>query len=184
MKQSNFTTACVVATLCMALGACDKANTPSVTGADASQKKQAQQQNTPPIDPEGVNAAIPAADFHLALVAQQGDLQTSADGKFRVLKISVTNAGKQPIKGAGKFPVNLGVQILGNDGTVTGPGAVVDFVRAALPLIQPGATAEVDVNIPANDARTKERKLRVAAVQEGVHWYTDAGDSPIVIGPL
>lgn len=130
-------------------------------------------------DPNAINAPIPAKAFKLDLsVVSEPTL--AADGRSVTYQVKVDNNGTATVYGVGKNKVNIGVMILGDDGTTKGSGGVRDFVRTALPLIPSGQSATVSVGIPV-DPRLDGRSLRIATVQENVTWHEE---NPIDVGPF
>lgn len=107
----------------------------------------------------------------------------AASGQLHVT-VKVANNGTRALSGIGKYPVNIGVQILGDDGTVASAGGLADFVRAPLPEIAPGSSADVNVMIPV-DPRLDGRSLNLDLVQEGVNWFSAGfGQPALVLGPF
>ncbi len=123
---------------------------------------------TPPADPNAINQpfADGAFDFQLAVASAP---RVTPAGTLE-LSVTVNNTGTVPAYSVGTMPVNLGVQVLGVDGTLESAGGLRDFIRAPLPLTQPGASNVVRVEVPA-DVRLDGMELRLALVQEGVRWY-------------
>ena len=133
--------------------------------------------------------AAPKPDL---LKADQISIVLAADGESRIddakgtieIPVKVTNNGPVALSGTSNPPVNIGVQILGDDGTTAAAGGGVrDFTRSPLPVIEPGATASVLVTVPA-DARANGRKLRLDLVQEGHVWFSKHGQPTLDAGPF
>ncbi|MBB3813611.1 hypothetical protein FHY13_001958 [Xanthomonas arboricola] len=95
--------------------------------------------------------------------------------------VKVENHGVAALSGASNPPVNLGVQILGPDGSAE--GMVRDFSRTPLPDIAPGNAASVTVQFPL-ESRLDGRKLKVDVVQEGVSWFSDFGQPTLELDPV
>ncbi len=134
---------------------------------------------TPTEDSNAINQPIAdgAVAFQLALTSAP---RITPAGTLE-LSVSITNTGTVPVYGVGTMPVNLGVQILGAEGTLESAGGQRDFLRIPLPLIQPGANGTVNVEIPA-DSIASGLELRIALVQEKVRWYDSEQNSTLNIG--
>ena len=128
-------------------------------------------------DPNAINSPFSDKEFS-GSIKVSGDATVSPDGKSVNIPIEVTNNGTVAIYSVGKHPVNVGISVLGDDGTVTGAGGSLDFVRAQIPLIQPGQSANVNAVIPV-DPRVSGRKIRFTLVQEGAKWLD--GDSQSLV---
>lgn len=159
----------------LALSACKKADNDT---ASSSTKLATQEE---PQDPNAITSIIPAETFKVTFTLTD-DEPTLVENNSRILyKVKVTNESDIPVYGKGSKGVKLGLQVLGDDGTAQGNGAVRDFSRVLLPLIAPGESVVLDVRVPA-DGRLAGRKVRMALLQEGVRWYEDRG--VIDLGPF
>ena len=99
------------------------------------------------------------------------------------IAVKVTNTGSVELSSDMQPPVNLGVQIMGDDGTVTSAGGARDFKRVALPSIVPGASATVIAEVPVS-ARIDNRTLSLDLGQEGVAWFSQYGQPTLRVGPF
>ena len=168
--------AILVVSSLFAVSACQKSdnNADNTGAAPAAQTEE-------PQDPNAISTIIPAEAFKVTFALTE-DAPTLVENNSRILyKVKVANEGDSPIYGKGSKGVKLGLQVLGDDGTAQGDGALRDFNRVPLPLIAPGESAVLDVRVPA-DGRLAGRKVRIALLQEGVRWYEDRG--VIDLGPF
>lgn len=131
-------------------------------------------------DPNAIDAPI-KADAYQVKLSLSGAPAPAADNKTITYQVKVDNEGSTPIYGVGNNAVNIGISVLGDDGTPRGAGGVLDFSRARLPLIAPGQSSLVAVVIPA-DSRLAGRSVRLATVQENVAWHE--GEGTLVLGPF
>lgn len=174
--------ALLAASVAVALCACDR-------GAVENKQTAAEAPLGPqPVAPESQKVDENAINAPLATEAYGAKLKLAApsqneDGTSLHFIVEVENAGTSPIYGVGTKPFNIGIQVLGNDGSPDGPGGVRDFMRLPLPLIKPGETAKLVADIPF-DSRLEDRKLRFAVVQEFVRWYEEADQSHPEVGPF
>lgn len=107
----------------------------------------------------------------------------SARGEL-IIPVKISNDGDRLLSGTGRYPVNLGVQIAGDDGTANSAGGVQDFVRVPLPDLPPGESVELEVSVPA-DARIEGRVLIFDLVQEGIAWFSTGFEQPVLkAGPF
>lgn len=84
--------------------------------------------------------------------------------------VNVANNGKAAVASAGSYPVNVGVVILGADGSLKTPPAKLDFVRIHLPHgLAPGQRLDLPVKFKV--APTLGGTVIVDAVQERVAWF-------------
>ena len=170
MKRHVLNFALASSITCFALSGCKSEQTPATSPATAPEVKQ----ETQPAAPAGVvvDAQIPPEllDISFALVSPPTYV---ADIDTMRLKLRVENKGKAMVVGQGKAPVNAGVILVGPAGPDTAPGRR-DFVRTALPVIEPGATTEIVAELPANDLN-RDLKVRVELVQEGIAWFDKFG---------
>jgi hypothetical protein len=117
-------------------------------------------------------------------IEMDGAVRLDGDGRNLIVPVKVANEGSRPLSASGRYPVNLGVQIAGNDGTASSEPGVQDFVRTPLPDLPAGASVTVDVTIPA-DGRLDGRMLLFDLVQEGVAWFSTGFDQPLLeVGPF
>lgn len=138
----------------------------------------------PPAEP----AAAPKPD---ALKAEQISILLALESEPRLdaakgvieIPVKITNNGSVALSGKSNPPVNIGVQIAGQDGGAQSEGSIRDFSRTPLPIIEPGASASVLVVVPA-DPRANGRKLIIDVVQEGVSWFSKLGQPTLEVGPF
>ena len=157
-------------------------------------------QDETPVDTAAApDAATPAAETPAAVAAPKPDvlkpdqisIALALEGESRIdaakgtieIPLKVTNNGPVALSGKSNPPTNIGVQIVGDDGTTSAAGGVRDFSRTPLPVIEPGASASVLVIVPA-DARANGRKLRIDLVQEGNVWFSKRGQPTVDTGPF
>ena len=166
----------VLVTFTAVLSACNNASHPSAT---------------PPPEPATAPAAAPrivSIDAPLvkaevgARVTQVGTLKYDAVSEQLLARFKVENTGAVPLITAGKFPVKLGIQLIGEDGNPDKAPGKREFGRVNLPLIAPGESAEVEARIPAKPALGL--RLRVLPLQEGAAWFDNLGQKALVVGPI
>lgn len=138
---------------------------------------------TPTTDPTtGVttDSAIVQEDLNLAFRVVAGPYYNKAEDQVS-FTLEAENKGTAALSSAGKLPVNLGLTIVGPDGTVkTAPGNL-EFQRVPLvhPL-QPGEKVEFPVQFSA--APTIGGSVVLDGVQEGVSWFRDYGKPTLTLG--
>lgn len=178
MKQSRIFV--LSAAIVFALAACKGQDE---APADAAVAPEAPASETP------APAAAPKPDL---LQPDQISIALALEGEGRVdaakgtieIPLKVSNNGPVALSGKSNPPTNIGVQIVGDDGsTAATAGGVRDFSRTPLPVIEPGASASVLVTVPA-DARANGRKLRIDLVQEGNVWFSKRGQPTVDTGPF
>lgn len=98
-----------------------------------------------------------------------------------LLSVRVHNDGQATLVSAGAAMVNLGAMLVGPEGADVAPG-LRDFVRAPLPVIAPGDSAEIAVRLPAEPLLGLP--VRLELVQEGVSWFAAYGQPTLDIGPF
>lgn len=131
---------------------------------------------------QSLDTIIPPEQF-LARLERAGDLRTSSDGAGMDVPVKVVNAGSHALIGKGRMPVNLGVQILGEEGSADSTGGEREFVRIPLPFVEAGSEALVVVTVPF-DPRLDGLKVRIALVQEGSRWYETSDHGVLDLGPF
>lgn len=134
------------------------------------------------VDPNAINDALTGDAFRANISIAKAP-HASATGAGVDIVIKVANDGTSALYGVGTKPVNLGIQILGDNDDVTGSGGVRDFMRTPLPYVSAGTQADVVVSVPA-DPRLEGRKLRIALVQEAVGWHDTTPEQRIDLGPF
>lgn len=138
---------------------------PSVTSTPVESRIDA------PIDPSQIATRIELLESPMHL--------RSSD---RVLvRVRVHNEGSHLLVSSGEKMVRLGAMLVGPAGIDTAPGNR-DFVRADLPLVQPGSSAEVDLELPV--APLLGLPVRIELVQEGVNWFGQYGQRSLDLGPF
>lgn len=132
--------------------------------------------------------AVPAGpDFRLDQPIAKEDIRTTltlaappayrASDDTLLLQVEVGNQGRTALVSQGEMPVQLGVTLAGPDGVDKAPGRR-DFVRAKLPLVQPGSTATVGVAVPAADILGLA--VNAELVQERVAWLGRKFQQPVL----
>ena len=124
--------------------------------------------------------ALKADQVSFALVLEGEARVDTAKGVIEI-PVKISNNGSAALSGKGNPAVNIGVHILCKDGGTE--GALRDFSRTPLPVIEPGASATVLVNVPT-DARAAGHKLKLDLVQEGVAWFSTYGQPTLEVGPF
>ena len=160
--------------LALVLAGCSKKEEPALATAPVPTATQT------PAAAGSIDAPIPknAIATRLELVGQPVFLKAENALKLRV---RVVNQGHAALVSKGKAPVNLGVMLVGPAGPDQPPGKR-DFVRFELPLIAPGASAEVEGKVPAD--AIIDLPVRLELVQEGVTWFAAHGQPSLDIGPF
>ena len=141
-----------------------------------------------PATPDGTTGAVVAGpDFKLDQPIPQEDIRTTltlaAPPVYRaaddtlLLNVEVGNHGNSALVGQGEMPVQLGVTLAGPEGVDKAPGRR-DFVRARLPLVQPGSSARVGLQVPA--AEILGLALNAELVQERVGWFGRQYKQPVL----
>lgn len=127
-----------------------------------------------------INAPIRSRDIDLVFTAV-GSPEYNPATDTLAYTVNVANNGKAPVASNGTHPVNLGVVILGADGTLTTPPAKQDFVRIRLPAaLEPGQN--VDVPVKFKVAPALGGTVIVDAVQERVAWFRGYGKPTLTLG--
>ncbi len=177
MKQSRILV--LGAAIAFALAACkgqDQAPVDAAAAPDAPAAETAAPVAAPKPDllkPDQISIAL-ALEGESRLDAAKGTIE---------IPLKVTNNGPVALSGKTNPPTNIGVQVVGDDGTTSAAGGIRDFSRTPLPVIEPGASASVLVTVPA-DARANGRKLRIDLVQEGNVWFSKRGQPTVDTGPF
>ena len=150
---------------------------------NAGQAPQAQAAATPTPEPVAPRPDVLKADMVSVAMAAEGAPQVNAETGRLEVAVKITNNGKVALSSESKPPVNLGVQILGADGTMTAPDAVQNFIRVPLPRVEPGQTVTVTASIPVT-ASINGHKLNLELVQETVAWFSGFGQPNLQVGPF
>lgn len=173
MKRTNLIRSGFVAASLITLCACSQPAPPADT---ASTEPAAPAPEAPPVA-GGMVKALAKEQVGVTFV-QQGAPVLVRDGAAIRFVVTLTNSGTVAISSQGAFPVNIGVQLLASDGKV----AKRDFVRARIPEIGAGASADVTVEVPAKDVVGSS--IRLELVQEKVAWFSSFGIAPFDFGPF
>lgn len=133
------------------------------------------------------NAELAGPDFKLDQPIPKEDIQTTlalaAPPEYRagndqlLLRIEVGNQGKTALVSRGEMPVQLGMTLAGPQGVDKEPGQR-NFVRAKLPLVQPGASEEIVVQVPAD--KIIGLALNAELVQERAGWFGRNYKQPVL----
>lgn len=176
MKRPNIIKSGFVAASLITLCACSQPAPPADT---ASTDPVAPVEPAPVAPPVvgGMTKALTKEEAGAAFV-QQGAPVLVKDGAAIRFVVTLTNSGTVPISSQGAFPVNIGVELLASDGKI----AKRDFVRARIPEIAAGASADVTVEVPAKDV--VGNSIRLELVQEKVAWFSSFGVAPFDFGPF
>lgn len=127
---------------------------------------------------QGVNAAASTNQLR-AQVALHGAPVISADGKFIVVTVDLSNDGSALLETKGINPINLGAHLIDASGKVINN----DLARAALPSpIASKNNSLVSINLPAD--KTLGYSAQILPVQENVGWFDKWGTKPLVVGPF
>lgn len=161
MKTPRLTQVASILLLAAALTACSRnenetAQAPATTAAPAARSLE-------------VNAPIKPDDIDLAFSVVGAPSYDPASDTVS-FTVNVANNGKAAIASAGSRPVNLGVVILGADGTLQTPPAKQDFLRVRLPQgLESGQ--KLDLPVKFKVAPTLGGTVIVDGVQERVAWF-------------
>jgi hypothetical protein len=127
-----------------------------------------------------IDAAIPPAKLKLVYKIVEGPFY-DPQSDFLSYTISVANEGKVTLRSKGTRPVNLGVVILGPDGSHRTPPGNRGFVRVRLPRpIAPGD--EVEIPIGFRMTPTIGGSVVLDGVQERVRWFSDYKKPTLLLG--
>jgi len=122
---------------------------------------------------------VDSTDQFKAQVALHGTPTVSADGKFIVVTVDLSNDGSATWVSTGLNPINLGAH------SVDAKGGMVnnDLARAALPdPIAPNNHALVSINLPMD--KIIGYSAQILPVQENVGWFDKWGTKPLTVGPF
>ncbi len=165
-----------MAGLAIALSACKQQSNPD--SADAGAMPSTAETPAPAPKPDALKKEQVAV-----VVELESPVRAAADGLSIEIPVKITNKGTAVLSSELRPPVMVGIQITGTAGDMTSEGAVRDFKRAPFPLVAPGASVSVVVNVPVNE-RIAGRKLAIGLVQESIRWFADWGQPDLVIGPF
>lgn len=127
-----------------------------------------------------VNGPIKPSDIDLAFSVMGAPAYDAATDTLNYT-VNLTNNGKTTVASAGSHPVNIGVVILGADGTLRTPPAKQDFVRIHLPQsLEPGQ--KIDLPVKFRVAPTIGGTVIVDAVQERVAWFRSYNKPVLTLG--
>jgi hypothetical protein len=128
--------------------------------------------------PQDTKTAATTDQFK-AQVALHGTPTVSADGKFIVVTVDLSNDGYATLASTGLNPVNLGAHSIDAKGNVVRN----DLARGALPdPIAPNNHALVSINLPVD--KTVGYSAHILPVQENVGWFDKWGTKPLTVGPF
>lgn len=165
--------------LVAALAACNKPAQLPEAPADESAKTPVAQI----AEPAAVGIDKPLTRDQVSVKLEQvGEVKYDAATDELLIRVKLQNNGQTPLITAGKLPVKLGVQLVGEDGNPDKAPGNREFARVPLPMIAPGQSVEVDARIPAKP--TVGLRLRVLPLQEGVAWFDKLGQHALLIGPM
>lgn len=150
---------------------------------NASEAPSPQATATPTPKPVAPRPDALKADMVSVAMELDGAPQVNAETGRLDVPVKITNNGKVALSSESKPPVNLGVQILGADGTMTAKDAVQNFIRVPLPRVEPGQSITVTASIPVT-ARINGHKLNLELVQETVAWFSRFGQPSVQVGPF
>ncbi|MGH8061485.1 MAG: hypothetical protein ACREO7_05670 [Pseudoxanthomonas sp.] len=120
-----------------------------------------------------INAPISAEKIDLSYTIVSGPVYDKVNDAVSYT-IEIQNNGTDTLASAGTHPVNIGVAILGKDGTMNTPPAALEFQRYPLPAaLAKGEKALLPIAFPV--AATLGGTAQVDAVQEGVAWFSSYG---------
>ncbi|MEO6517924.1 MAG: hypothetical protein ABIO17_02870 [Pseudoxanthomonas sp.] len=152
----------------LAMTGCKESTSPPSTGAAPA---------SAPVDAAGpalaIDAPIAAENVDLSYTVVSGPLYDKANDAVSY-SVEVQNNGKDTLSSAGTHPVNIGLAILGKDGTMNTPPASLEFQRYPLPT--PLATGDkllLPLSFPVTP--TLGGTAQVDGVQEGVAWFSSYG---------
>lgn len=169
MKKNHSIQLAVTLLAVAAVSACSETNNqtaPAPAPADVA----------PPTGLE-VNAPIKQSDIDIAFSVVGTPAYDVANDTLSYT-VKVANNGKAAIASAGSRPVNIGVVILGTDGTLKTAPAKQDFIRIPLPqALEPGENLDVPVTFKV--APTLGGTVIIDAVQERVAWFRGY-DKPVL----
>ncbi len=174
MKTSSFTVAITAIALMGVLAACSQNGDDSQPTDSTAAIKTANSTAT--------HALLTASEVKVSL-EQVGALGYASIDDSLVIRVKITNNGPVPLPASGTNNVLLGgVQLTkGSSGTFD---VRAHEYRSPLPAdLDPGASIELDLRVPAPDA--KEGVVKVGLLQENIAWFDEkSGQTTLSIGPL
>lgn len=176
MKRPNLARSGFVAVSLITLSACSQSAPP----ADSASTQPVAPVETTPVAPPmagGMTKALTKEEVGATFIQQGAPVLVKEGASIRFV-VTLTNSGTVSISSQGAFPVNIGVELLASDGKVVKR----DFVRARIPEIAAGASADVTVEVPAKDV--VGNSIRLELVQEKVAWFSSFGVAPFDFGPF
>jgi len=148
----------------LALAACKQPATTPAAGEEATAAA---------VPAFSVNAPISSDAIDLSYTVVSGPTYDKANDAASYT-IEVQNNGKDTLASAGTHPVNIGLAILGKDGTMNTPPAALEFQRYPLPApLAHGEKVQLPISFPV--AATLGGTAQVDGVQEGVAWFSSYG---------
>jgi hypothetical protein len=116
-----------------------------------------------------VDEKLPPEDRRVVMDSMGVPVWSGTDRRWTVA-VRVTNQGEVPIGSNGSWPVNLGVHLLRPNGQLLEN----DYARSVLPMIAPGESVTLQVELP-ND-RASGNVVEFDPVQESVAWFGGSGN--------
>ncbi len=116
-----------------------------------------------------------STDYKLQPEERQFEIEPSFTYKNGLAKgeIIVTNIGRDYTELNGKYPIHVGISLVGEDGTVIDQ----DYQHLEIPVnsLRSGESCEITEVALANlsEVYANEGRLRFAIIQEGVNWNCD-----------
>ena len=175
-------TTLILAGLALALAGCNDAGAPAddtaATPAAEAPATDAEPAGAPAQAGPGyrLDAPIPKAQIDTELALAVPPAYRPSDDSL-LLQVEVENQGGVALIGQGEFPVQLAALLAGPDGVDEAPGRR-NFVRARLPLVQPGASTTVGMRVPADEILGLGLKLEL--LQERAGWFGRRYDQPVL----
>ena len=166
-KQNNYLCSALILSALVMTGC--KESTPS-TPAGAAPASASVDAAVPALS---INAPIAADKIDLSYTVVSGPTFDKANDAVSYT-VEVQNNGEDTLSSAGTHPINIGLAILGKDGTMNTPPATLEFQRYPLPT--PLATREkllLPLSFPVTP--TLGGTAQVDGVQEGVAWFSSYG---------
>lgn len=158
---------------------CNKPGT-EAPGAAEEPSSQTNEPEAPAAVSAGIDTPIPATDIDLAFRVTSGPTYDATTDSV-TYQVEVSNNGKSSLISGGKLPVNIGVVVLGSDGTLRTPPAIQDFARIPLPQpLAPGQRVTLPITFEASP--TLGGTVIVDAVQELVNWFSTYNNPVLTLG--
>jgi hypothetical protein len=127
--------------------------------------------------PTPASKPLTAADVKTQL-SQNGDLSLDPTGAVLHVPVLVDNQGSADLNSAANPPVNMGVHLLDNGGSIVN----ADLVHVPLGDIRAASKGSVTVDVPT--AQLVDHSISILPLQESVAWFDAFGVAPLKIGPF